>query len=78
MAVDGYNFEDAIVLSEKLVRNDVFTSVHIEKFEKEARDTKLGQRRSPRHPGLVRGSVTRSRRGRRGSYRAEVRPGDIW
>ena len=53
MPFDGYNFEDAIVLSEKLVREDVFTSVHIEKFEKEARDTKLGPEKITRDiPGL--------------------------
>jgi DNA-directed RNA polymerase subunit beta len=39
---EGYNFEDAILLSERLVQRDVFTSVHIEKYEVEARDTKLG------------------------------------
>ena len=39
----GYNFEDAILLSERLVREDVFTSIHIEEFEVEARDTKLGK-----------------------------------
>jgi len=38
----GYNYEDAILLSERLVRDDVFTSIHIEKYETEARDTKLG------------------------------------
>ena len=38
----GYNFEDAIVLSERVVREDVFTSLHIENFELEVRDTKLG------------------------------------
>jgi DNA-directed RNA polymerase subunit beta len=38
----GYNYEDAILLSERLVKDDVFTSVHIEEFDKEARDTKLG------------------------------------
>jgi len=38
----GYNYEDAILLSERLVKDDVFTSIHIEKYEKEARDTKLG------------------------------------
>jgi DNA-directed RNA polymerase subunit beta len=42
MSWRGYNFEDAIILSEKLVKNDKFTSIHIEKFEVEARDTKLG------------------------------------
>jgi DNA-directed RNA polymerase subunit beta len=38
----GYNFEDAILISERLVREDVFTSIHIEEYEAEARDTKLG------------------------------------
>lgn len=38
----GYNYEDAILLSERLVKDDIFTSIHIEKYEKEARDTKLG------------------------------------
>jgi len=42
-ALGGYNFEDAILLSEKLVREDAFTSIHIEEFEVEARDTKLGK-----------------------------------
>ena len=39
---EGYNYEDAIIISDRLVRNDVYTSIHIEKFEVEARDTKLG------------------------------------
>ena len=42
MSWDGYNFEDAIILSERLVKCDVYTSIHIEKLEVEARDTKLG------------------------------------
>ncbi|MDI6735519.1 MAG: DNA-directed RNA polymerase subunit beta [bacterium] len=42
MPWQGYNFEDAILISEKLVRDDVFTSIHIEKYELEARDTQLG------------------------------------
>ena len=42
MPWEGYNYEDAIVLSERLVRDDIFTSVHIEKYEVEARDTKVG------------------------------------
>ncbi len=42
MPWEGYNYEDAIVLSERLVRDDVFTSIHIEKYEIEARDTKVG------------------------------------
>ncbi|HAL59472.1 MAG TPA: hypothetical protein DCP64_08715, partial [Sarcina sp.] len=39
---EGYNYEDAVLLSERLVRDDVYTSVHIEEYECEARDTKLG------------------------------------
>ena len=47
----GYNFEDAILVSERLVRDDYYTSIHIEEFEIEARDTKLGTGRNhPRHP----------------------------
>ena len=42
MSWEGGNFEDAILVSERLVRDDVFTSIHIEKHEVEARDTKLG------------------------------------
>ena len=53
MPFDGYNFEDAIVLSENLVRSDAYTSVHVEKFEKEARETKLGPEKITRDiPGL--------------------------
>ncbi|MGB9598074.1 MAG: DNA-directed RNA polymerase subunit beta, partial [Candidatus Poribacteria bacterium] len=43
MPWEGYNFEDAIVISEKLVKDDIFTSIHIEELEAEARDTKLGR-----------------------------------
>jgi len=43
MAWEGYNFEDAILISEELVKDDVFTSIHIEEYELEARDTKLGE-----------------------------------
>ena len=42
MTWEGYNYEDAVLLNEKLVRNDVYTSIHIEEFQIEARDTKLG------------------------------------
>ncbi|NLC43280.1 MAG: DNA-directed RNA polymerase subunit beta [Clostridiales bacterium] len=42
MSWEGYNYEDAILISEKLVKDDVFTSIHIEEYESEARDTKLG------------------------------------
>ena len=43
MPWNGYNYEDAIIISERLVKEDIFTSIHIEEFELEARDTKLGQ-----------------------------------
>lgn len=43
MSWDGYNFEDAIIISERLVKNDTFTSIHIEEFEIEIRETKLGK-----------------------------------
>ena len=42
MTWEGYNYEDAVLLSEKLVQDDVYTSVHINEFEADARDTKLG------------------------------------
>ena len=42
MTWEGYNYEDAVLLSERLVRDDVYTSVHFEEYEAEARDTKLG------------------------------------
>jgi len=42
MSWEGYNYEDAILISEKLVKDDIFTSIHIEEYEAEARDTKLG------------------------------------
>jgi len=78
MPFDGYNFEDAIVLSEKLVRNDVFTSVHIEKFEKEARDTKLGPEKITRDiPGLSEAALRDLDEDGVVRIGAEVRPGDI-
>src|SRR5213075_1397359 len=43
MSWDGYNFEDAIIISERLVKNDTYTSMHIEEFEIEIRETKLGK-----------------------------------
>ena len=42
MAWDGFNFEDAIIISEELVKNDIYTSIHIEEFDIEIRETKLG------------------------------------
>ena len=42
MTWEGYNYEDAVLISEKLVKDDIYTSIHIEEFESEARETKLG------------------------------------
>jgi DNA-directed RNA polymerase subunit beta len=47
MPWNGYNFEDAILISEKVVKEDIFTSIHIHEFECTARDTKLGPKKSP-------------------------------
>ncbi len=74
----GYNFEDAILISEKLVREDVFTSIHIEEFEVEARDTKLGKEEITRDiPNL--GEEALRNLDESGIIRigAEVKPGDI-
>ena len=46
MTWDGYNYEDAVIMSERLVKDDVYTSIHIEEYESEARDTKLDLRKS--------------------------------
>ena len=43
MTCDGYNFEDAIIISERLVKDDTYTSIHIEEFDVEIRETKLGR-----------------------------------
>ena len=78
MPFDGYNFEDAIVLSEKLVRRDVFTSVHIEKYEKEARDTKLGPEKITRDiPGLSEAALRDLDEDGVVRIGAEVKQGDI-
>ncbi len=74
----GYNFEDAIIVSERLVREDIFTSVHIEEFELEARDTKLGKEEITRDiPNL--GEEALKDLDEIGIIRvgAEVGPGDI-
>ena len=78
MPWNGYNFEDAIVISERMVKDDVYTSIHISEFECAARDTKLGPEEITRdipnvgeealknldHDGIIR-------------IGAEVKPGDI-
>ncbi|MCA9837078.1 MAG: DNA-directed RNA polymerase subunit beta [Trueperaceae bacterium] len=78
MPFDGYNFEDAIVLSENLVRKDVFTSIHIEKYEKEARDTKLGPEKITRDiPGLSEAALRDLDEDGVVRIGAEVKQGDI-
>lgn len=78
MPFDGYNFEDAIVLSENLVRRDVYTSVHIEKHEKEARDTKLGPEKITRDiPGLSEAALRDLDEDGVVRIGAEVKQGDI-
>ncbi|MDD5450102.1 MAG: DNA-directed RNA polymerase subunit beta [Candidatus Omnitrophica bacterium] len=74
----GYNFEDAILISEKLVREDVFTSVHIEEFELEARDTRLGNEEITRDiPNVSEESLLNLDEGGIIRIGAEVIPGDI-
>jgi len=74
----GYNYEDAILLSERLVKDDVYTSIHIEKYEKEARDTKLGPEEITRDIPNVGEDVLKDL-DENGIIRvgAEVRPEDI-
>ena len=74
----GYNFEDAMVVSERLVKEDVYTSIHIEEFEVEARDTKLGKEEITRDIPNV-GEDALSNLDDSGIIRigAEVKPGDI-
>ena len=61
----GYNFEDAILVSEKLVKEDMYTSIHIEEFEIEARDTKLGPEEVTRDiPNVSRVAAQQPRRER--------------
>ena len=78
MTWEGYNYEDAVLLSERLVQDDVYTSIHIEEYEAEARDTKLGPEEITRDiPGV--GDEALKNLDERGIIRvgAEVRAGDI-
>jgi len=78
MTWEGYNYEDAILISEKLVKDDTFTSIHIEEYEAEARDTKLGPEEITREiPNVSEDSLKDL--DERGIIRigAEVRSGDI-
>ena len=78
MTWEGYNYEDAVLISEKLVKDDVYTSIHIEEHETEARDTKLGKEEITRDIPNV-GEDALSDLDERGIIRigAEVRSGDI-
>ena len=76
--MEGYNFEDSILISERLVKDDVFTSIHIEEFECVARDTKLGKEEITRDIPNV-GEEALKDLDESGIVRigAEVKPGDI-
>ncbi len=78
MTWEGYNYEDAVLLNEKLVREDMYTSIHIEKFTKEARDTKLGAQEITREVPNVSEEALKNLDAD-GIIRigTEVRPGDI-
>lgn len=78
MTWEGYNYEDAIILSERLVKDDVYTSIHIEEYESEARDTKLGPEEITRDIPNVGEDALRNL-DERGIIRvgAEVKDGDI-
>jgi DNA-directed RNA polymerase subunit beta len=74
----GYNFEDAVILNERMIRDDVFTSIHIEEYEVSARDTKLGAEEITRDIPSV-GDEALKNLSRSGIIKvgAEVKPGDI-
>ncbi|MFY9269022.1 MAG: DNA-directed RNA polymerase subunit beta [Candidatus Manganitrophaceae bacterium] len=74
----GYNFEDAILISEKLVKEDIFTSIHIEEFELESRDTKLGKEEITRDiPNISEDALKNLDESGIIRIGAEVKPGDI-
>ena len=78
MTWEGYNYEDAVLLNEKLVREDMYTSIHIEKFTKEARDTKLGAQEITREvPNMSEESLKNLDQDGIVRIGTEVRPGDI-
>ena len=78
MTWEGYNYEDAVLLNEKLVREDMYTSIHIEKFTKEARDTKLGAQEITREvPNVSEDALKNLDADGIIRIGTEVRPGDI-
>lgn len=78
MPWEGYNYEDAVLLNEDLVKADIFTSIHIEEYDCDARDTKLGKEEITREIPNVSDEALKDL-DERGIIRigAEVRPGDI-
>src|SRR5690606_38137611 len=78
MTWEGYNYEDAILISERLIKEDYYTSIHIEEYEIDARDTKLGPEEITRDVPNVSEEMKKNLDDR-GIIRigAEVRPGDI-
>ncbi|MDR1528346.1 MAG: DNA-directed RNA polymerase subunit beta [Puniceicoccales bacterium] len=78
MPWNGYNFEDAVILNERMIRDDVFTSIHIEEYEVSARDTKLGPEEITRDIPNI-GDEALKNLSRNGIIKigAEVKPGDI-
>ena len=78
MTWDGYNYEDAIIMSERLVKDDVYTSIHIEEYESESRDTKLGPEEITREiPNVGEDALKYLDKDGIISIGAEVRDGDI-
>ncbi|HDE5340246.1 TPA: DNA-directed RNA polymerase subunit beta [Staphylococcus aureus] len=78
MTWDGYNYEDAVIMSERLVKDDVYTSIHIEEYESEARDTKLGPEEITRDIPNVSESALKNLDDRGIVYiGSEVKDGDI-
>ncbi|RIL51871.1 DNA-directed RNA polymerase subunit beta [Mammaliicoccus fleurettii] len=78
MTWDGYNYEDAVIMSERLVKDDVYTSIHVEEYESEARDTKLGPEEITRDIPNVSDNALKNLDDRGIIYvGAEVKDGDI-
>ncbi|TFE53052.1 DNA-directed RNA polymerase subunit beta, partial [Lactiplantibacillus plantarum] len=78
MTWQGYNFEDAIAISERLVKDDVYTSIHIEEYESETRDTKLGPEEMTREiPNVGEDALKNLDEGGTIRIGAEVHDGDI-
>ena len=76
MTFDGYNFEDAILISERLVKDDTFTSIHIEEYDVEIRETKLGREEFTRDiPNVSERALAQPRRERRRARRHARRAG---